>query len=147
MSANLDLARNFLKRVWEDEDSNAIYEVFTGATTVQGLEEVAQVGPEEFHAFQRMMTAQFSDIRHTILQTVEEGEWLSLLCDISAVYREGEMPVATRTQIMLRIVNGRIVEAHNQIDLVSIFESIGRLPPRTLDLCLVGAKLDLKRSA
>lgn len=147
MSAHLELAQDFLKRVWEDGDAAAIYEMFTGATSVHGLEEVQQVGPEEFHAFHRMMTAQFRDIRHHVVQALEQGEWVALLCDITAVYRETETPVSTRTQIMIRVQDSKIVEAHNQIDLIPIFESIGRLPPRTVDLCLLGGKMELRRRA
>lgn len=146
-SARLDLAQDFLKRVWEDGDADAIYEMFTGDTSVHGLEEMQQVGPEEFHAFHRMMTAQFRDIRHHLVQALEQGDWVALLCDITAVYRETETPVSTRTQIMIRVHEGKIVEAHNQIDLIPIFESIGRLPPRTVDLCLLGGKMELRRGA
>ncbi|TNF23065.1 MAG: hypothetical protein EP318_01615 [Rhodobacteraceae bacterium] len=146
-SAHLELAQDFLRRVWEEGDSAAIYEMFTGETSVHGLEEMHQVGPEAFHSFHRMMTAQFRDIRHEVLQALEQGAWVALLCDITAVYRETGTPVATRTQIMMRIQQGRIVEAHNQIDLIPIFEAIGRLPPRTVDLCLLGGRMELRRPA
>lgn len=145
MAQKRDIAQEFLDRVWRHEDVSAIYEMFSGAASIQGLEEVDQIGPDEFRAFHRMMTAQFSDIRHTILLAVEDGPWLAILCDITAVYRKDGTKVATRSQIMMRHEGDKIVEAHNQLSLIPIFEAIGRLPPRTLDLCLLGTKLEVQR--
>lgn len=146
MSAHLDLAKTFLDRVWTEGDAGAIYEYFTDAAQVRGLEEPEQVGPRDFHDFQRMMTAQFRDIQHTVHHSVEDGDWIALLCDVTAVYRETGTPVNSRFQMMIRIEEGRIAEAHHQVDLIPIFEAIGRLPPRTTDLCLLGATLDVKRA-
>lgn len=143
MSANRDLAQRFLKRVWLEGESDAIYEMFTCNAVISGLEGVDHNGPEEFHAFHRMMSAQFSDIHHEVHQSVEEGDWVALFCTITAVYRATGAEVKTTCHMMMKFRGDKIAEAHNMVDLLALFECTGRLPPRSADICLAGGRLTL----
>lgn len=147
MLSNLEILETFLLRVWQHQDILAIPDFIAEDAVITGLEESDHIGWRQFQSFHRMLTSQFDDIRHDTELGFEHGEWVALKARITATFRETGQTVETSSMMMVRIAEGVIVEAHNQIDLIRIFERIGRLPERSLDLCLLGAKLNIQRSA
>ncbi len=43
---------------------------------------------------------------------------------------------------MARFKGGKMVEAYNQFDFISLFEQLGQLPQDTLPICMTGQQLD-----
>lgn len=130
----------FLARVWAEDDPAALEELLAADAVVEGLEPEATDSAAAFAALQRLLKGQFENIRVVIDRSIEEGEWIAATALILARHRKSERDVSARTQMMVRIHQGRVVEGHNIIDFMTAFEQAGLLPERTLDFCLMGRR-------
>ncbi len=135
-----EILERFETRVWTDRDPNALDELLSAEAVVDGLESEALESARAFDAVRRLLLDQFDDIRVVIDRSIEEGEWIAATAAILARHRKSGKEVATRTQMMVRIHQGRVVEGHNVIDFMTAFEQIGLLPERSLDFCLMGRR-------
>lgn len=140
MSTGVETLKNWFQRVWKEADADAVMELMAERAAVRGLEEEELSGAEEFRLFQQMLVAQFSDIEVTIVRGIEQGEWVAALLRITAVHRASGTPLSGRGHIMCRFVDGKLVEGHNLVDFVQIFEQLGLLPERTMDQLLLGQR-------
>ena len=130
----------FQRRIWMERDPAALDELLSADALVDGLDSEAAESARAFDAVRRMLLNQFDDIRVVIDRSIEEGEWIAATAAIHARHRKSGREVLTRTQMMVRIREGRVVEGHNLIDFLTAFEQIGLLPERTLDFCLMGRR-------
>lgn len=140
MGIGVQALETWFRRVWSEADHGAVAELMAEPAAVHGLEDDELFGAAEFALFQRMIVSQFSDIRVTIRQSVEEGEWVAALLHIAAVHRGSKKAISGRAHIMCRFVDGKLAEGHNLVDLVSLFEQLGLLPERTIDQLLLGQR-------
>lgn len=129
---------DFLNRVWTEGDESAIYEMMSDTVSVEGLEETRLESAASCAAFRRMMAAQFDDISVTLERSVTEGEWIAAYGFIRARERRSGRAIEGRLQMMYHIVDGIIIEGHNLVDFITVFQQAGALPERTLDMCLLG---------
>jgi len=138
MSEKTEILKTWYRRVWEEADLSAIGEMFRPNAEAHGLMQDMHVGPEEFEvfasAFHQLVENVAVDVRHSI----EQGDWISarmkLSCDDPTTGKRIEIPAIT----YCKIVEGIIVEAHNQFDAMTFFEQIGLLPPESFAVCLMG---------
>ena len=140
MGAGIEALEVWFRRVWIEADPEAVSDLMSEQVSVHGLEESELSGADEFLLFQRIIVAQFSDIRVSILQAVEEGEWVAARLNISAVHKSSGRAISGRSHVMCRFVDGKLVEGHNLVDLVQLFEQLGLLPERTVDQLLLGQR-------
>ena len=96
------------------------------------------VGPDEFSPFHATLLGLIEKVAVTNDLTVEQGDWLSHLVSVTAVCRKTGRMVYMHGQILLKIVDGRIVDARNHLDFMSLFEQLGVLPKRVFEDCLSG---------
>lgn len=140
MSGLKTLLKDFLRRVWAENDTSAIFELMAKDALIDGMEESGHGGAADFAAFHRMIAAQFKDMSVILDLVVEDGDWIAATAMISGAYRANGAPLAVRTQMIVRFERGLIAEGRNIIDFLTMFEQVGLLPERTLDFCLVGMK-------
>ncbi|SEO30346.1 SnoaL-like polyketide cyclase [Salinihabitans flavidus] len=131
-----DKVETILKSFWCDGDTTSVERNYHPDAFVAGLEAEAFASLEDLIAFQRMLVAQLGERSLTIWQSVEDGHTIALQGEFTAVERRTGRPVRVAFQLMARIEEGLIVESHSLVDFLAAFEQLGRLPPRTLDLCL-----------
>ncbi|MBK5934089.1 SnoaL-like polyketide cyclase [Rhodovulum imhoffii] len=136
-----EVVEKFLHRAWYLKDSSAISEMFIEFAKVSRLEDGTAEKMQEFLRLQQMVTAQFDEIRHVTLRSIQEGEWVAMRVLITARHQATGVSVRTRTHIMARVVGGRMVEGHDQTDFLSLFEQVGLIPPRAREHCLLGRAL------
>lgn len=132
----------FYRAVWETSDTDAIERLLCENATIRGLEELDLMGQRDFVEFHRMIHAQMEEVKVTLLQVVEEGEWVACRLQLSARERDTGRGIDSTAHTMARIVGGRVVEGHNLLDFITIFQQLGRFPARALDHCLLGGRLD-----
>lgn len=128
----------WFRRVWAEEDAEAISELMAEDASMQGHQEIPLRGADEFRQFHKLMLSQLAEIRIEVVQSIEQGDWIAATVSASAAGRERGAKVSARSQVMFRIVDGRVVEGQILFDFIALFEQLGRLPPRTLDRCLLG---------
>lgn len=142
-----EIIETFYAAIWEQKDTDAIAQLLADNATIRGLEEVDIAGQRDFLAFHRMVHEQLDELDIELCQTVEQEEWVACRLRIRARDRTSGKRIDAYAHTMARIVEGRVVEGHNLIDFMTIFQQNGRLPPRALDHCLIGGHLAIARSA
>jgi len=130
--------RNWYDRVWEQQDFAAIDEIMVSDTQASGLGELPRVGPVEFRAFAEALLVHISNLKITIESEMEKGDWLHQLIRVNAKNCKTDADIEFVVHVLVKVVDGRILEAHNMIDSISLFEQLGFLPGHTMGTCLSG---------
>lgn len=140
--SNLDLLRTWYDRVWEHEEIEAIDELLAPEPTISGLEEGMFSDAEAYKLFWRLVFRILMDIRPVIHRHVSDGEWIAANLTLNAKIRQTGAPISVQSHVMVRFVGGKIVEGNNLINYIDAFQQLGLMPPRTLDQCLLGRRLN-----
>lgn len=135
------MLEDLIKRTLEQADASAIPVMIAPSAKIKGLEDTEHHGPEEFALFHKMVIEQFRDIKITVLHRIEQDDWVALSFSVRATERLEGRRIYTVGHVLSRFENGRVIEGHNFLDMMTLFEQAGRLPPRALDHCLLGGKL------
>ena len=140
MSDKLELSKTWFKRVWAEEDPAAIDEIFVPdvGDAAKGLGEKPLAGPSEFKEFHKSLLSHIKNVDIQVQRFAEDGDWLSVLCVLSARCRKTDKPVEVTGQILIRIDDGKFREAYNQFDFWGLFEQLGKIPSQSMDRCLAG---------
>ncbi|MFY9558505.1 MAG: ester cyclase [Blastocatellia bacterium] len=99
------------------------------------------IGPEGFKLFHSALRAILSDFKITMDKTIESGDWISAVCTLNAKSRQSGKPVTITGSVMIRIVDGKLTEAYNHWDFLSLFTQLGMLPSGTFEKALAGEKI------
>lgn len=135
------LLEDLIKRTWEQADTTAIPAMIAPRASIRGLEDSVHHGPEEFALFHKMIIDQFRDIKITVLNRIEQDDWVAMSFSVRATERLEGRRINTVGHVLSRFEDGRVIEGHNFLDMMTLFEQAGRLPPRALDHCLLGGKM------
>ncbi|HKP85954.1 MAG TPA: ester cyclase [Blastocatellia bacterium] len=136
---NKTLAHRWFEEVWNKRRADAIDEMFADEGIAHGLTDASGNelrGPENFKAFFNSFSGAFSDLQVTVEETVAEGDKLAARCTVKGTHTgDGiglaatNQPVAFTGMCMLRIKDGKIVEAWNNFDFMTMFQQLGAAPP------------------
>ncbi len=133
-----EITETWFRRVWLEEDLDAIGEMMSADAPVTGLRKTPQLGAADFKTLVQALLGLINETTVTIDNYMENGDWISVLMNISARNRHTGAPVQANGLAMARIVDGKIVEAYNYVDFIELFEQLNILPPDTLNKCLCG---------
>ncbi|KMK67945.1 ester cyclase [Puniceibacterium sp. IMCC21224] len=134
----------FMKRVWVLGDIDAAHEMMAADAVTSGLEAETLEGPSDYLRYHRMIARQFDNIAYRTLQAVENDNWVAIMGEMSGVEIRSGRRVCVRLHYMMRFEDDLITEISSLVDFLSLFEQVGRLPPRTLDLCLMEQRLEVQ---
>jgi len=125
--------------VWNKGRAGAIDEMFAEDAIAHGLADASGGdlrGPADFKPFFHGFRAAFPDIQVTVEETVAEGDKLAARCTVTGTHTgEGigfaatNQPVTFTGMCLLRIKDGKIVEAWNNFDFMSMFRQLGAIQP------------------
>ena len=139
MQTGLHILETWFRRVWTEQDQTAISEMLSNDGSVSGLGNQVLIGPEQFKQFHTAMCNLIFDIHISIDKYVETGVWFSALCSLQATTSKGERVVITGS-IFARIEDGKICEAYNHWDYMTLWTQLGLLPCNCFEQCLYGHK-------
>lgn len=139
--AHLDLLRDWFRRVWIAGDVDAIGDYFAPGTEATGILPGAGLGPQDFAEFVPALRQHLRNPEIVFLRQMETADCAWALVEVRAQAALDLTPIRFEGQAMIRLEAGRIVEAHNHFDLVTLFETLGLLPPDTIALCLAGERI------
>ena len=135
MPAALEVAREWFEQVWNRGSEEAIARLMAPDAQFHGLptpDGSPVIGPDAFKPFFRQFRQAFPDIRIVIERSVTEGDMVALHCRVTGSHRGdglGIAPSGNRLDIdgmaMARIRDGRIVEAWNCFDFLSLYGQVG----------------------
>ncbi|MCM3873406.1 MAG: ester cyclase [Pyrinomonadaceae bacterium] len=134
---NKALIRRWFEEVWNKGREEAIDEMFAEDGIAHGLADEAgqpllgAVGFKPF--FQRFRTA-FPDIQVVVEDTVSEGDKVVARCSVRGKHQSDSLGFAATNQPMditgiciVRVHDGKIVEAWNNFDFMTMFKQLGAL--------------------
>jgi steroid delta-isomerase-like uncharacterized protein len=130
----MTLIERWFKEVWNEGREAAIDELSYTDVVGHGLQDPdgkTVQGMDAFKAFYRQFRAALSDIHVTIEDTVTEGDRVVARCTVTAKHTGEGLgkppkgnPVNFAGMTMVRIKDGKIAEAWNNYDFMTMFQQM-----------------------
>ena len=127
----------WFEEVWNNRREDAIDEMLVEEVIAHGLTDAEGNtirGREGFKTLHRAFLSAYSDMKITVEDTVTEGDKIAARCTVRATHTgEGigvlptNQPVEFTTMTMVRIKDGKIVEAWNEVDFMKMYSQVGAL--------------------
>lgn len=133
-----EVVEAWFERVWSQEDSQAIHEMFAGSATAKGLGARPIAGPKEFEVFQKALLKLLQDLSITIDRAFERDDWICVFCTLTAKKRGTQKAISMPGCAAVRIQNDKIMEGYNHWEFMSLFEQLDLLPTDSFATCLQG---------
>ena len=134
---NKAFIRRWFEEVWNKGREEAIDEMFAAEGVANGLvDESGQPlrGPAGFKPFFRKFREAFPEIEVIVEDAIAEGDKVAARCTVRGRHRGDtlgfaatQQPVEFTGMSIVRISQGKIVEAWNNFDFMSMFQQLGAL--------------------
>lgn len=134
---NIALIRRWFEEVWNKGREEAIDELFAAEGIAHGLADEAGNGlrgPQDFKPFFRTFRSAFPDIEVVVEDTVAEGDKVAARCVVRGKHQSDSLGFAATGQAteftgitIVRIEKGKIVEAWNNFDFMTMYKQLGAL--------------------
>ena len=136
-SDNASVVRRWFEEVWNRGWEETIDELFDEEGVAHGLADEAGSplrGAAGFKPFFRRFREAFPEMEVVVEDTVAEGDKVAARCTVrgrhrgdSLGFKATDSPVEFDGICIVRIRNGKIVEAWNNFDFMSMFQQLGAL--------------------
>jgi steroid delta-isomerase-like uncharacterized protein len=134
---NAALIRRWFEEVWNKGREEAIDEMLSEEGVAHGLGDEARQklrGPSDFKPFFRRFRGAFPEIEVVVEETISEGDKVAARCTVRGRHRGDtlgfkatDLPVEFEGVSIVRVKDGKIVEAWNNFDFMSMFRQLGAL--------------------
>ena len=135
---NKELVRRWFEEVWNKGRADAIDEMFDENGIAHGLADDPAnpiKGPNSFKPFHDVFRQAFPNMTIYIEDLIAEGDRVAARCSVRARH-EGNFRGKAATQApvefsgiaIVRIENGKIVEAWNNFDFMTMYKQVGHIP-------------------
>ena len=137
-----EILHNWFDQVWCQGNLAVIENFLAPDIAASGVVPPMKLTREEFASFMTIVRSQLERISVEVTHTIEQGDWLAARVAIQGIATRTGERIATTGQLMVRFENGKMAEAYNEFDYISILEQLGQLPEDTIAVCLTGQSLD-----
>jgi steroid delta-isomerase-like uncharacterized protein len=134
---NKALVKRWFEEVWNKGSEEAIDEMFDNEGIAHGLSDDTGSplrGPVGYKPFFRRFHDAFPDIRVDVVDMVAEGDKVAARCVVTGKHQADTLGFAATNQpveftgvTIVRVRDGKIVEAWNNFDFMSMFQQLGAL--------------------
>jgi len=134
---NKALVRSWFEEVWNKGRADAIDEMFDEEGVAHGLADESGAplrGPANFRAFHQKFRGAFPGVEVIVDDAITEGDRVAARCTVRGRHRGDALGIrATDSPVqfdgicIVRIREGKIVEAWNNFDFMSMFQQLGAL--------------------
>ncbi len=121
------LSYRWFQEVWNEGREDLIDDLMTQQSIVHGIAEGQSKGPEGFKSFYRNFKNQFRDIRVDIQEALSQDNLECALTHVTATHNETGTKVSFSGLCMVRYEGGKIAEAWNHYDFLSMHQQLGRV--------------------
>ena len=132
---NKALVRRWFEEVWNKGRAEAIEEMFAEHGIAHGLADDPShpiTGPRDYRPFYEVFRQAFPNITIVVEDMVAEGDKVAARCSVRGKH-EGDFMGRAATQspveitgiTIVRIENGKIVEAWNNFDFMTLYKQVG----------------------
>ena len=128
------VVRTWFEDLWNQGKEDTIHRLFAADGLAHGLAGGPLRGPDAYAPFYARFREAFPDVRVDVVQTITEGELVAAHCHVTGTHRGNSMGLATSKPVdfwgmtMLRVRDGKILEAWNNFDFLSFYQQIDMLP-------------------
>lgn len=134
---NKALLCRWFEEVWNKGREEAIDEMFAEDGIAHGLADESGAdlrGPTEYKPFFKRFRTAFPDIEVVVEDTIAEGDKVAARCTVRGTHQADSLGfVATNQSVqftgitIVRLSQGKIAEAWNNFDFMSMFQQLGAL--------------------
>ena len=134
---NKALIQRWFEEVWNQGNSKTIDELLDPDGVIHGLVDASGQpvrGLEAFHEFHDQFRGAFSDLKISVDDVVAEGDRVVARCSVrgkhtgeSLGFAPTNAPIQIEGIAIVRIKDGKIVEAWNQFDFLEMNKQLGVL--------------------
>jgi predicted ester cyclase len=131
------LLHRWFEKVWNQKSEAAIDEMFDADGIANGLNDAdgnPLRGPENFKTLHRAFLSAYPDLNITVEDTVVEGDKIAARCTVRGTHSGDGIGVAATNQpieftglTIVKIKDGKIVEAWNEFDFMKMYSQVGAL--------------------
>lgn len=132
---------DWYRRVWMEGDLDAIDEFFAPRAGADGIMPDGQVGAEDFRALVPAMRDAVRNLVIEINRHKEIDDWIWAQFTARAIGAHDMREINAQGQVMVHIEDGKITEAYNVFDFLTLFSQSGQLPEDVFMLLLSGERL------
>jgi steroid delta-isomerase-like uncharacterized protein len=135
--ANKRLVERWFEEVWNKGRAEAIEEMFAAEGIAHGLSDDAENplrGPQNFRAFHSTFREAFPDLIVNVEDTIAEGDKVVARCSVRGKHMGNSLGIeATQSPVdftgiaIVRIKDGKIVEAWNNFDFMKMYRQLGKI--------------------
>lgn len=133
--ANKALLRRWFDEVWNKGRAEAIDEMFAEGGIAHGLSEIPESplkGPNGFKPFHSTFRGAFPDIEVVVEDMIAEGDKVVARCSVRGTHSGEHLGIAASSApvdftgiAIVRIEDGKIVEAWNNFDFMRMNRQVG----------------------
>jgi steroid delta-isomerase-like uncharacterized protein len=137
LEENKALLRRWFDEVWNKGNAEAIDELFAPDGVAHGLsddESMPMKGPSDFRPFHTAFRGAFPDIEVIVEDMIAEGDKVVARCSVRGKHtgdnlgiKASNSPVLFTGIAIVRIRDGKIVEAWNNFDFMKMNRQIGAI--------------------
>lgn len=121
------LLHQWFDEVWNKNDETAINRLMTDDSNAHGIiNEGGQKGAEGFKLFFNDFRSQFHDIRIEVDDVISEDDMESARTTVSAIHTATGKSVNFSGICMVRVSDGKIAEAWNNYDFLTMYQQLGQ---------------------
>jgi len=120
--------------VWNNQSEAAVDEMFAEDGIGHGLGGEPIRGPEEFKTFHRAFISAYPDLKVLVEDAVVEGDKIAARCRVTGVHQghgiglaPTNQPVEFTGMVIVRVKDGKIVEAWNEFNFMEMYKQVGAL--------------------
>lgn len=136
LEANKKLVERWFEEVWNKGRTEAIEEMFAAEGIAHGLSDDAENplrGPQNFRTFHATFREAFPDLIVNVEDTIAEGDKVVARCSVRGKHMGNSLGIeATQSPVdftgiaIVRIEDGKIVEAWNNFDFMKMYRQLGQ---------------------
>ena len=126
--------RRWFQEVWNNKRPEAVDEMMAEDGIGYGLPGGEIRGPGVFKEYQKALLSAFPDVQVEVLDTIVEGDKVAARCRVTGVHQGDGLGLAATNQpvdfsgmIMVRLRDGKIVEAWNEFNFMDMYSQVGVL--------------------
>ncbi|AXI46444.1 hypothetical protein C1J03_10650 [Sulfitobacter sp. SK012] len=142
MLSKVEILAKWYREVWEDGNLDVIESYFNIAARDQRLLPGSDIEPSEIREWVGVLRGLVDNIQVRTIHSIEQGDWLSAILEISCSRRSDGAPIKVIQQIMLRFDGDKKAETYPLFDFLQFFEQLGLLPHDVHALLLAGTKFE-----